>query len=124
MRHNFEKLISWQRTRNLVKQVYGVSNHFPEEERYGLCAQIRRAAVSIPSNIAEGCGRGTDKDMSRFLRIAVGSSCELETQLFLAFDLSFISENQFNQMRQEVIESRKLIMGLIRSLAPGRKRQA
>lgn len=111
MRHNFEKLDCWRKARVLVKNIYLLSGGFPSEEKFGLTSQIRRAAVSIASNTGEGSGRGTDKAFSNFLDIAVGSSAEVETQLFLALDLGFISQNQFEQSREEVIEVRKLILG-------------
>ena len=88
---NFKNLSIWQRSRSLVKVIYLATNDFLKDKIFGLTAQIRRAAISIPSNIAEGCGRNTNKDLSRFLDISIGSICEVETQLYLAFDLEFIS---------------------------------
>ena len=114
MQHNFERLSCWVRARALVKQIYLLTQNFPSEERFGLTSQMRRSAVSIPSNIAEGCGRGTEKALVNFLNIANGSSTELETQLFLALDLAFIDEETFIETRQEVIEVRKLILGFKR----------
>ena len=119
MKHNFEKLTAWQRARALVKEVYVVSRDFPEDERFGLVFQMRRSAISIPSNIAEGCGRGGEAELKRFLDIAVGSSTELETQLFLSLDLEFIDPQTFKGIQQEVIEVRKLILGFKRSLSQG-----
>ena len=86
MQH-FRNLLVWQKSHEMVLQVYRISRDFPREELYGLTSQLRRAAVSIPSNIAEGCSRGSDADFGRFLIIALGSSSEVEYQLLLARDL-------------------------------------
>lgn len=90
--HNYREIKIWQKARILVKDVYKVTKQFPSEELYGLTSQTRRAVVSVPTNIAEGAGRGTDKDFSRFLDIARGSLFELETLMILASDLEFIPE--------------------------------
>jgi len=79
MRHNFLHLEIWKRSRKLVKIIYQTSKSFPSEEKFGLTSQIRRAAVSVPSNIAEGCGRDTDPQLKNFMNIAIGSICEVET---------------------------------------------
>ena len=91
MRHNFKALEIWKRSRKLVKNTYLTTKTFPSEEKFGLVSQINRSAVSIPSNIAEGCGRGTDAQLVHFLDIAIGSNCELETQFYLELvgNLSF-----------------------------------
>lgn len=90
--HNYRELKIWQKSRMLVKEVYQLTSKFPKEEIYGITSQARRSAVSIPSNIAEGAGRGTDKDFSHFLDIARGSVFELETLLILSCDLNFLNE--------------------------------
>lgn len=89
---NYIDLDVWKGARVLSKEVYLASSQFPSEEKFGLTSQIRRAVVSIPSNIAEGCGRNYPKDNIQFFYIARGSIYEVETQLYLAFDLDFISE--------------------------------
>ena len=89
--HNFKELIVWQKSRSLVKDVYKLTQTFPSDEKFGLTQQIRRATVSIPSNIAEGSGRGTNNDFLHFIDIANGSAFEVETQLYLALDLEYIS---------------------------------
>ena len=88
--HNFKELIVWKKARILVKEVYKISDLLPDTEKYGLKSQIHRAVVSIPANIAEGCGRKTDPEMNRFLDISNGSSYELETLLILCIDLNFL----------------------------------
>lgn len=88
--HNNLELKIWQRSRILVKEVYQLTELFPKNQQYGLTSQIQRAAVSIPSNIAEGAGRTSQKKFMRFLNIANGSAFELETQLFLGSDLGYV----------------------------------
>ncbi len=89
----FRDLIIWQKSKDLVKVVYSLTEAFPDEERYGLKSQMRRSAVSIPSNIAEGYGRRLKTDFIRFLRISSGSLCELQTQAEIARELGYI-ENE------------------------------
>ncbi len=97
--HNFRELKIWQKGRTLVKDVYELTTFLPKEETFGLTSQIKRSVISIPSNIAEGAGRGSDKDFNRFLDIAYGSCFELETQLILCVDLTYISEELFESVR-------------------------
>lgn len=100
--------------RVLSKEVYLVSSQFPSEEKFGLTSQIRRAVVSIPSNIAEGCGRNYPKDSIQFFYIARGSIYEVETQLYLAFDLDFISETYLSVLFEKIETTRKLLNGFIK----------
>ena len=116
MIRNFKTLSIWSRSRELVKTIYSVSNKFPKEEKFGLVSQLNRAAVSIPSNIAEGCGRGSERDLNRFLNFAVGSSCEAETQLYLAFDLDFVDFQTVELVILEVEQIRKMIIGFQKTL--------
>ena len=90
----FKDLIVWQKAYQLVKELYGMTSTFPKEELYGLSQQLRRAAVAIPSNIAEGYGRQYEKEYKQFLSVAYASLCELETQYLLAVDLKFAPTNQ------------------------------
>ena len=110
MKHNFKNLQTWKRARILVKQVYVITQKFPDEEKYGLTSQMRRAAVSIPSNISEGCGRKTTKDFSHFLDMAIGSTCELETQFYLSYDLNYISEDYMTRFATEITTIRRMII--------------
>ncbi len=89
--HNFQKLIIWQEAMDIVQGVYDATKVFPQTEIYGLTSQMQRAAVSIPSNIAEGAGRNSDKEFANFLGIALGSSFELHTQIILAERLGYMS---------------------------------
>jgi len=92
--HNFQELIIWQKAMNIAEAVYKLSKKFPKEERYGLKSQIRRSAVSIASNIAEGAGRNTNGEFKNFLGIASGSSNELMTQLMLSSRLGLVEESR------------------------------
>lgn len=103
----------WKETRALVLQLYVVTKQFPEEERYGLASQIKKSAISVPSNIAEGCGRRTSADTLYFLHIARGSLYEVETQLYLASDLKYIKEEQFTKTMKKVVDCKKLLNGFI-----------
>src|SRR5262245_11493247 len=110
----FRDLIAWQKSMELTKAVYRVTSRMPESERYGLMIQMRRAAVSIPSNIAEGYGRSGRPDYIRFLKMARGSLMELQTQLILASELELIaSVDTANELASEVD---RVLQGLIRSL--------
>jgi four helix bundle protein len=100
--HNYHELKIWQEGRKLVKTVYSKTANFPKEEMYGLTSQIRRAAISIPSNIAEGTGRTSDKEFQRFLDFAIGSLFEVETQIILANDLNFINTEDFERIHQDI----------------------
>ncbi|WP_242923824.1 four helix bundle protein [Pontibacter liquoris] len=96
--HNFKELIIWKEAMELAKAVYQASSLFPLNEKYGLTSQINRSAVSVPSNIAEGAGRGSDKEFNQFLNIALGSAFELETQLLLAHAFGFITEERLKEL--------------------------
>ena len=113
---DFKKLKVWQHGIDVVVDVYRSSQEFPKEEVYGLTSQMRRAAVSVPSNIAEGSGRNSDKDFGRFLDISLGSAFELETQLIIANKLEFLSNEKFCELVEKVQEEQKMITGLQRSL--------
>ena len=89
--HKFKELIVWQKARILVKEIYVLTSFYPSSEKFGIISQIQRAVISIPANIAEGSGRGSNKDFSRFIDMALASAFELETEIILSYDLSFIS---------------------------------
>lgn len=97
---SFEKLIVWQESKQLVKMIYELTATYPNEERYGLTSQIRRAAISVPSNIAEGSGRLSSKEKIRFNEIAYGSLMEVYCQLSISVDLNYISKNQFESLSE------------------------
>ncbi|HEX9805071.1 MAG TPA: four helix bundle protein [Candidatus Dojkabacteria bacterium] len=114
--NSFKDLIVWQKSIYLVKEIYKISKRFPDEERFGLTSQIRRSAVSIPSNIAEGRSRGSRKDFVRFLYVSLGSLSELETQLIIAKDLEFISSVEIEDIQNLIIELSKMLNRLITKL--------
>ena len=107
--HNFKELKVWQKGRKLVKEIYVLTNNFPKEEVFVMTSQMRRAAVSIPSNIAEGAGRGTDKDFSRFIDLAMGSSYELESLIYVGFDLEYFSEEELKSYTEKIQEVQKML---------------
>ena len=111
--NSYRDLIVWQKAMDLTKQVYRITKHFPQNEIYGLTSQIRRCAVSIPSNIAEGRGRNSDKEFIRFLHIALGSLYELQTQLELALSFQYLST--INEIDHKSIEIEKMLNALINS---------
>ncbi|GAA4375499.1 four helix bundle protein [Hymenobacter koreensis] len=110
----YTELQVWQRSRVLVAAIYDLTRFFPREELLGLTNQMRRAAVSVPSNIAEGCGRQHSRDTIQFLFIARGSLFELETQCYLASDQQYLSGEQLAAVLIEIGECRKLLQGFIR----------
>ncbi|NCN86983.1 four helix bundle protein [archaeon] len=113
---DFRNLLIWKKSINLCEQIYLVTKNFPKEETYGLTNQIRRASISISSNIAEGCGRKTNKDFCNFLYIASGSLKEIECQLIIAQKLNYISLEILNKLIYETTEIGKMISGFIKSL--------
>lgn len=115
--HNLNDLKIWNKAMDIAEKTYLLFANFPAEEKFGLTSQIRRSAVSVPSNIAEGAGRNTKGEFKNFLGIASGSSYELYTQLILSYGLNLIEENQVNPILSEVIEVQKMNYALIKSLA-------
>jgi four helix bundle protein len=109
----YKELDVWKKARAFVKEIYVITKDFPNEEKYGLMSQMRRCAVSIPSNIAEGYGRQFKKETLQFLHISRGSLYELETQMYIAYDLSFINEEKLNKLLADLEECRRLLSGLI-----------
>ena len=110
----FTNLDAWKEARVLVKMVYDCTLSYPKEELYGLQSQIKRSVISIPSNIAEGCGRNHHKDAIQFFYIARGSAFELETQLYLSCDLGFTDEETLNILLEKLTQVRMLLSGLIK----------
>lgn len=114
----YKDLIVWQKSTELAIAVYKLTNKFPKEEMYGLTSQINRAAVSIPSNIAEGKMRGGDVEFNRYLNIAFASGAELETQLFIAKKLSKTADLDYNEVDSLLEEVMKILNKLISQLVP------
>ncbi len=114
--NNYKDLIVWQKAILLVKSVYEISSSFPDSEKFGLVQQVRRTAVSIPSNIAEGWGRKSTGSFSQFLKIAKGSLCEVETQLIIAVELNFIKEEKIKEVNNLSEEISRMIRSLVDTL--------
>lgn len=103
----------WKESRVLVNILYKITGKFPQEEMYSLTNQMRRSAISIPSNIAEGCGRRTSTDSLQFLHIARGSLYELETQIYLALDQEYLNKESFENLQEQIVICKKLLNGFI-----------
>ncbi|MBD2720941.1 four helix bundle protein [Hymenobacter armeniacus] len=114
MERSYTELSVWLQSRQLTKRVYELTKQFPKEELFGLTNQMRRAAVSIPSNIAEGCGRQHTRDTLQFLFVARGSLFEVETQSYLAHDLAYLAEIELQELLAAVTDCKKLLQGFIR----------
>ncbi len=114
MPQSYRELMVWQKAVELVTEIYKVTQSFPDAEKFGLTSQIRRCAVSVPSNIAEGQGRNSPGEFLQFLGIAKGSLCELETQIIIATNLKFLSENE--SLLRKTEEIGKMLTGLRKSI--------
>ncbi|MBT9137546.1 MAG: hypothetical protein DDT31_00077 [Syntrophomonadaceae bacterium] len=112
----YRDLLVWQKSMNLVTVVYQTTKTFPEDEKYGLISQIRRCAVSIPSNIAEGYGRKSRDDYIRFLQIAISSLYELQTQIEIAFNLKYLSKDTFGQIYELSREIERMLSSLCKKI--------
>ncbi|MGI6441719.1 MAG: four helix bundle protein [Peptoniphilaceae bacterium] len=116
MYQDTSKLIVWQKSHELVLKIYAITKDFPKDEQFGLTSQIRRAVVSIPSNIVEGKARGSNKDYNRFLMMARGSLEEVKYQMLLAKDLKYLDENTYREIYKNMDEVGRLLGGLIKKL--------
>ncbi len=106
---NYKELEIWQRSMSLVTTIYKETRSFPDTERYGLTSQIRRSAVSIPSNIAEGCSRSSKKELVRFLEISIGSAFELETQIIISTSTAMLPSSKANIIIKELNEIQRML---------------
>jgi len=118
---NFRDLIVWQRSMELSVQIYKITKQFPRDEIYGLTSQIRRAAVSIPSNIAEGQARGTDAAFANHVDIALGSTAELETQLNIASQVGYLDKSDLENIIKMIEEITKMLYGLLNHLRKSKR---
>ena len=109
--HNFKKLEIWSKSMNIVTEIYQITNTFPSQERFGLISQMQRSAVSIPTNIAEGSAKTSNKDFARFLEMSIGSSFELETELIVSYNLKYIDLVIYNNLLSKISEIQKMIYG-------------
>jgi four helix bundle protein len=114
---SYQDLRVWKAAVGVVKEIYQITQKFPQVEAYGLTSQIRRAAISIPSNIAEGQGRNSSKEFKQFLSISLGSLAELETQLIIAKEINYLEVKELRPLLMTLDEIRKMVRGLIDSLS-------
>ena len=117
---DFRQLKVWEKSHQLALAIYKETKNFPKEELYGLTSQIRRASMSVPTNIAEGCGRNTDAEFARFLQIAMGSASETEYQLLLSHDLGFLTKEQYDKLNIDVTEVKRMLASLLKTLRADR----
>ena len=113
---DFRILKVWEKAHRLTLNIYEKTKDYPKNELYGLTSQIRRAAISIPTNISEGCGRSNGKDFARFLQIAMGSASELEYLVFLSKELELIEKTTFTDLNLKIIEIKKMLTSLMKKL--------
>ncbi|MEO1007645.1 MAG: four helix bundle protein [Planctomycetota bacterium] len=113
---SFEDLQAWKLSVSLTTRVYRATAAFPSDERFGLVSQMRRSAVAVPSNIAEGWGRGQTRDYARFIRVARGSAYELQTQLLISSELGFVAAVDFEDLMSDVQQVGRVVSGLLRSI--------
>ena len=116
MLRNYKDLKVWQKAYTLCLQIYEMTKKYPSEERFGLSSQLRRAGVSVPSNIAEGYGRKSTRQYVQFLYVSYGSICERQTQLLLSKDLCYLKEVMFLEISSKLSEVERMLMALIKSL--------
>ena len=114
---DYKKFLFWEKAHQLTLDVYTNTTSFPKDELFGLVSQMKRSSSSIPTNIAEGCGRNSDKDFCRFLFVAFGSANELEYQILLGMDLNFIENENAQKLLSQVEEVKKMLNGLITKLS-------
>ena len=117
---DFRDIKVWQKAHNLTLEIYKATRSFPKDELYTLVSQIRRASVSIPANVAEGCGRGTDSELRQFLQIVMGSASELEYHLLLARDLGYLETAKYEPLNDQVTEVKRMLASFIQKLKADR----
>jgi len=113
---DFRELKVWEKAHRLTLQVYRITKNFLSDEQFGLTVQLRRAAASVPTNIAEGCGRDSERELARFMSIAGGSASEVEYQLLLACDLNYIQDEIYRELNQQVNEVKRMLNSFIQKL--------
>ncbi len=113
---DFRKLSVWQKGHQLTLELYKATKSFPRDELYGITSQLRRSCASVPANIAEGCGRGGDPELARFLQIAAGSASETEYHILLARDLGYLNQEAYQSLTTAVVEVKRMLTALIKKL--------
>lgn len=113
---DFKSLLVWKKAHELVKTVYYETKSYPKEELYGITSQLRRAAVSIPTNIAEGCGKHTEKEFAGYLQISMGSACEAEYLMLLSLELGYLLKPKYSEMEKTIVEIKKMLVSLLKNI--------
>lgn len=113
---DFHKLKVWEKAHHLTLQIYRSTQNFPKEELYGLTSQMRRSSASIPTNVAEGCGRNSNAERIQFFNVATGSASELEYQIILAHDLHYLDDQSYFELLSELVEVRRMLYALVQRL--------
>jgi four helix bundle protein len=113
---DFHGLVVWEKAHDLTLCVHRLTKRLPDDERFGLTSQLRRSAASIPANLAEGCGRGSEQDFARFVQIAMGSASEVEYHLLLAKDLGYVDNDAFESATASVQEVKRMLASLLRTV--------
>lgn len=113
---DFRSLKVWEKAHELTLKIYKSTENFPKQEMYGITSQLQRAVVSVPTNIAEGCGKDTDAELKRYFLIAMGSSSELEYLLLLSHDLGYLADENYHELQNQLIETRKMLNAFIQKL--------
>ncbi len=113
---DFKNFKVWEKAHHFTLQVYEITKDFPSDERFGLTAQLRRASASVPTNIAEGCGRDSERELARFMSIAAGSASEVEYQLLLAYELNYIRNELYEELNLQVNEVKMMLNSFIKKL--------
>ena len=121
---DFKDLVVWERSHRMTLALYRATDHFPKSELFGLTSQIRRAAASVPTNLAEGCGRWGDGDMGRFVQIAMGSASEVDYLILLARDLGYLPVGQYDTASAELDEIRRMLTALYKRIRRVPERQS
>jgi four helix bundle protein len=116
---DYKKLVVWEKAHELVLHIYRITATFPRDEQYGLTSQIRRAATSTPTNIAEGCGKHTQIDFARYLQQAFGSMQEVQYLTYLSFELKYMEKEIYDVLDKQISEVKAMLMGLIRKVRKG-----
>ncbi|HOW08712.1 MAG TPA: four helix bundle protein [Bacteroidales bacterium] len=113
---DFRTLNVWQKSHSLTLRIYLKTEDFPKEESYGITSQLRRAVASIPTNIAEGCGRGSDKDFAKFVQISIGSASESEYLILLSKELGYLNNEDYDDVNEKICEIKRMLASLIKNL--------
>ncbi len=117
---DYRKLVVWEKAHKLVLSIYKITVAFPKEEQYGLISQIRRAATSAPTNIAEGCGKQTQADFARYLQQAFGSIQEVQYLSFLSYELRYMNENVYGSLENDINQLKAMLINLIKTVRKGK----